>query len=903
MTVMAEDQPDARVAAAQAHWANRFVANGTDYADFQATLARISRWDDWCREWGVTAAHYEQLAAGAEDAGHAETAAGAWQRAALAWHWGKFVFVDDPDQQRAAHDHAVACYRKAAPALSPPAQLVRVPYAGTALPAYLRVPATGRNPVVIMVPGLDSTKEELQATAGYFLARGLAVLAVDGPGQGESEYELPIEPAYEKVVTAAVDYLASRDDIDDSRIGLFGVSLGGYYAARGAAYEQRLVATVDLCGPYRWDLDWDDLPPQTRATIQCRSRAASEEEARARAGQLTLEDAAKLITRPLLVVGGGRDAITPAIHQERTAKEAPGAKLVIYPDGGHGVTNLAYESRSLMADWLAGHLKALPQMPRKLRPAGDQAVLVECPSRSDALALTRALLQRPLAGQEDVVPGEATVLVVFAGPVPVSAASALLQEGGAADELAPEPPRTIQVEVVYDGPDLDEVAGLTGLGRDAVARLHAETEWTVAFLGFAPGFAYLAAPHERLRVARRAQPRTRVPAGSVALGGPYSAVYPAESPGGWRLIGRSPTTMWDLGRDPPATLGPGDRVRFTPVRDNVVLRPSPKPPAPAPGAGPAVAGPALLVEQPGFSATIQDAGRPGQGHLGVGRSGAADQGALAQASWLVGNPPGTAAVEIAPGGFAGRARGDLVLAVTGAWVPLTINAAPADDEQPAEQERPAPFRRPFLLRDGEQLRFGPPRAGFRSYLAVRGGLAVAPVLGSRATDVLAGLGPAPLSAGSVIAAGTEESGEVWYADDAPSRPAEPAPAVLPVILGPRSDLFSPAAVDRFLASTWTVGTASNRVGLRLAGGDGPVTADDATELPSEGMAPGSVQVPPSGEPILFLRDHPVTGGYPVIAVVPASALDRAGQLAPGDQLRFEAVPGADAGPVSEVAPA
>jgi biotin-dependent carboxylase-like uncharacterized protein len=366
--------------------------------------------------------------------------------------------------------------------------------------------------------------------------------------------------------------------------------------------------------------------------------------------------------------------------------------------------------------------------------------------------------------------------------------------------------------------------------------------------------------------------------------------------------------MWDLDRDPPATLGPGDRVQFTPVRDNVVLRPAPKPPP----AAPAVAGPALLVEQPGFSATIQDAGRPGQGHLGVGRSGAADQGALAQASWLVGNPPGTAAVEIAPGGFAGRARGDLVLAVTGACVPLTITAAPADDEQPEDQERAAPFRRPFLLRDGEQLRFGPPRAGFRSYLAVRGGLAVVPVLGSRATDVLAGLGPAPLSAGSVIAAGTAESGEVWYADDAPSRLAEraqavrsapPAPTVLPVILGPRSDLFSPAAVDRFLSGTWTVGTASNRVGLRLAGGDGPLTADGAAELPSEGMALGSVQVPPSGEPILFLRDHPVTGGYPVIAVVPAAALDRAGQLAPGDQLRFEAVPAPDAGPVSEVAPA
>jgi len=326
------EQPDARVAAAAAHWGYRFTSNGTDYGDVTATLSRITRWDDWCREWGRTATGYEQLAESAKDAGHAETAAGAWRRAALAWHWGKFVFVDHPDEQRAAHDRTVACYRRGAAALTPPAELVRIPYGGTALAAYLRVPA-GNAPVVIMVPGLDSTKEELQATAEYYLARGLATLAIDGPGQGESEYELPIEPAYEKVATAAVDFLKARHDIYSSRIGLFGVSLGGYYAARAAAYEPRLKAVVALAGPYRFDLDWDELPVQ-----------------------LTLENAAGRITTPLLVVGGGRDMIVPAYHQERLAKEAPSAELLLYPDGSHGVTNRAYESRSRMADWLAGHL-------------------------------------------------------------------------------------------------------------------------------------------------------------------------------------------------------------------------------------------------------------------------------------------------------------------------------------------------------------------------------------------------------------------------------------------------------------------------------------------------------------------------------------------------------------------
>jgi dipeptidyl aminopeptidase/acylaminoacyl peptidase len=356
----AADAPDPRVANAAAHWSYRFVSNGTDYGDVTATLSRITRWDDWCREWGNTAAGYEQLAESAEDAGHHETAAGAWRRAALAWHWGKFVFVDHPDEARAAHDRCVADYRQGAGALTPPAELVRIPYAGTQLPAYLRVPAGTAGitpPVVIMVPGLDSTKEELQATAAYFLARGLATIAIDGPGQGESEYELPIEPAYEKVATAAVDYLRTRQDVDGERIGLFGVSLGGYYAARAAAYEPRLAAVVSLAGPYRFDQDWDDLPAQTRATFKARSGAVSDADARAKAAELTLEDAAPAITTPMLVVGGGKDRIVLASHQERLAKEAPGAELLLYPDGSHGVTNRAYESRSRMADWLADHLR------------------------------------------------------------------------------------------------------------------------------------------------------------------------------------------------------------------------------------------------------------------------------------------------------------------------------------------------------------------------------------------------------------------------------------------------------------------------------------------------------------------------------------------------------------------
>ena len=348
--------PDKRVAAATAHWAARFVANGTSYPDFQATMARITRWDDWCREWGRTARHYEQLAEGAEAAGRTVTAGEAWRRAALCWHWGKFVFTDHPEEQRAAHERTVACFRRGAGTLSPPAEPVRVPYAGSTLAAYLRIPPGEPGPVVIMIPGLDSVKEELQATAEYMLRRGLAVIAIDGPGQGEAEYEFPIEPAYERVVTAVADYLKGRDDLDPDRLGVFGVSLGGYYAARSAAHEPRVRAAVDLAGPYRWDQDWDALPSQTRTTFQARSGAASPAQARERAAALTLTDAAARITCPLLVVHGGRDRLIPAYHAERLAREAPGAELMLYPDGSHGVTNHAFESRAAMADWLAARL-------------------------------------------------------------------------------------------------------------------------------------------------------------------------------------------------------------------------------------------------------------------------------------------------------------------------------------------------------------------------------------------------------------------------------------------------------------------------------------------------------------------------------------------------------------------
>lgn len=278
----------------------------------------------------------------------------------------------------------------------------------------------------------------------------------------------------------------------------------------------------------------------------------------------------------------------------------------------------------------------------------------------------------------------------------------------------------------------------------------------------------------------------------------------------------------------------------------------------------------LTVLAPGPLATIQDRGRPGWASIGVTRSGAADRASADLANRLVGNHAEAAVVEVTAGGLRLRAERTVLLAVTGAPAPVDVDG------------RPAPLDAPLTLRAGAVLTLGLAPVGLRSYVAVRGGVEVAPVLGSRSTDTLSGLGPAPLAAGDRLPIGGLASDEP-VVDVAPVRRplAEP---VLRVVPGPRRDWFAPAAWAALTAQVWTVTADSDRVGLRLAGPSLARARDD--ELPSEGLVPGALQVPPDGAAVLFLADHPVTGGYPVLAVVAVADLGAAAQLRPGDRLRF-----------------
>jgi biotin-dependent carboxylase-like uncharacterized protein len=273
---------------------------------------------------------------------------------------------------------------------------------------------------------------------------------------------------------------------------------------------------------------------------------------------------------------------------------------------------------------------------------------------------------------------------------------------------------------------------------------------------------------------------------------------------------------------------------------------------------------ALTVLATGPLTTVQDAGRPGQGALGVGRSGACDRAAAALANRLVGNHPDAAVLEVTLGGLALRADADLVVATTGARCSGAHNA-------------------PTALPAGRELRLGLPDTGLRTYVAVRGGVAVEPVLGSRSTDLLSGLGPAPLTVGTVLPVGTA-AGPMPGVDLAPVADPPGGEVTVRVLPGPRADWFAEEAVRALTGTPWTVTDESNRIGLRLSGV--VLERTRSGELASEGMVRGALQVPPSGQPVLFLADAPVTGGYPVIGYVDDADVDRCGQLRPGQTLRF-----------------
>jgi fermentation-respiration switch protein FrsA (DUF1100 family) len=351
---------DPRITAAIGHWGPRFVTNGVALTDFEEVTAAITSWDDWCRAWSDRAAAHEEIGREALANGKHLSAGEHLQRAGVYYHFGKFLFVHDLPQMATAHRKAIDCRNLALPYLKPPGERIEMPYEGKWLAGILRKPAgVVRPPVVVLACGLDSCKEETDAYEQPFLARGIATLAFDGPGQGEAEYDFAIRGDYEVAVKAVIDAIEARNDLDTNRIAVAGISLGGYYASRAAAFDKRIKACLVLGGPYDWGECWDSLPGLTREAFRVRSKCATADEARRHAATLSLKGVARDITCPTYIMTGALDTVVPAADAARLARDVSGPVVLnLVAGGNHIANNRAYRWRTQTADWMAEQLRA-----------------------------------------------------------------------------------------------------------------------------------------------------------------------------------------------------------------------------------------------------------------------------------------------------------------------------------------------------------------------------------------------------------------------------------------------------------------------------------------------------------------------------------------------------------------
>ncbi len=519
-------------------------------------------------------------------------------------------------------------------------------------------------------------------------------------------------------------------------------------------------------------------------------------------------------------------------------------------------------------------------------PEGDRGLLVEFPPElsPEINALVRGA-HAGLAGLPGVVESVPTFrsLLLIYDPSVVTFAGLAERAEVCARTIRPAPANAgslLEVPVVYGGPagpDLADVAAACGLTEEEVVRLHAEPIYLVYMLGFAPGYPYLGLLPPALRLPRRATPRTRVPAGSIAIADAFAGIYPQETPGGWHLLGRTPLRLFDPARTPACLLRPGDHVRFIPVTDAAVAesalrdaaREAAQRPLPAPHR------PTFEVLEPGLMSTVQDLGRTGWRGFGIPLSGVLDRRALRAANAAAGNPPAAAAVELTFPGPKLRLFDDSSVAVAGADLDARVNGTPINPEEPVQ------------VRRGDVLSFAAPRRGQWLYLSVAGGIDVPEVFGSRSTFARGGLGGTagrPLRAGDVLGRGETRSGSrrTTPVDDA-GRSGGP----IRVIMGPQADAFAVDAQAALISRPFEVTVQRDRSGMRLSGTT--LTHRDSAEILSDGLVPGAIQVPADGGPVVILADGPTTGGYAKIATVIDADLDRVAQAVPGEALRFDAV--------------
>ncbi len=355
------EHSDPTVAHVLKTWAPRMIVQGIDYNDYVNTCARINAWDDWCREWCATAAMHEEQAQQAEARGKAISAVEAYFLAAISYHFACNNFVHDYDQYVPAHKKKVTCYAKVAPHLTPPAERHEVPFGSVRMPGYLRVPpGRERPPVVVIISGVDSTKEEHRTMEDGLLRRGLATFSFDGPGQGETWSQIGMIVDYECATSAVIDYLEKQPAVDASRLGVFGPSMGGYLAPRSAAQDERIKACAASGGSFNRRHQRASAERDSFQLVRLKHLWKTDNINRLSElmGQATLEGIAHKIRCPLLVIHGTKDFV-PLEQAEKLYAAATGPKeLVVLEGGNHVCNNMPYRYRPLVGDFLAKHLDA-----------------------------------------------------------------------------------------------------------------------------------------------------------------------------------------------------------------------------------------------------------------------------------------------------------------------------------------------------------------------------------------------------------------------------------------------------------------------------------------------------------------------------------------------------------------
>lgn len=473
-------------------------------------------------------------------------------------------------------------------------------------------------------------------------------------------------------------------------------------------------------------------------------------------------------------------------------------------------------------------------------------------------AVARGLLKAGLPGLVDVIPGYNTLLVEFEPSlVSVSHVRSVAEQFADSDSDTGTG-RRLTLDVVYDGPDLHDLAVASSLSTDEVVRRHSAPEYLVYAVGFTPGFPFMGDVDESIRMPRLDVPRALVPAGSVALADGQSGIYPLASPGGWRILGRTTESVYNPHRAMPFLLEPGDNVRFVPTQAGVKAPPPmtlellPDDPH----------YPAFLVRRAGLLDLVLDQGRHLVGRYGLARSGPLDATSARIVSGLVGNLPGDPVLEVNVLGPALEALRDVVVAFAGSGVIPHLDGAPT------------PLYRSFLVKRGGVLTFPPARAGRRGYLAIAGGIDSARFLGSASVDAR-GLVGRPLAAGDILGVATPRTPLPGFSFEPHRRETSVIP--LHVIPGPQYDADLVAALcERPLRIE-----QSDRMGARLS----PVAAQ-GSGVTSEGNPLGAVQLTGSGHPIILLNDRGTMGGYMKPAIVVPRDLARLAQAQDGGWVRF-----------------